>query len=297
MTERPRYELVVVVYKSRAALEPFLAHLGRDTPVILIDNSVDEEDLTDLISTYPLIRRVDAGGNLGYSAASNLGARSATADFLIFMNPDTRPTADALDRLVDYLEQHPAVACCGAAGIGTAGGGAQPTWIRILVHTLGLHRRFPKAGIYYQQIDHGTVDVGWISGSCLAIRRSTFAQLGGFDPRYFIYQSDFDLGLRMQQKGMRQVVLGDVVLPHTDGGSSDLPSTWTWDKRGRAWTRFLRNSRPRPTALGMSSLMVAGYAARSVGYRMMGERRKAAEVSAYARAAIAEWVRPEERPA
>ncbi len=296
MTDRQRYELVVVAYKSRTALEPFLAHLGRDTPIVLVDNSIHEEDLSDLIAAYPLIRHVDAGGNLGHSAASNLGARTATAEYVIFMNPDTQPTPNALDRLIDFLETNPSVACCGAAGIGTAGGGAQPTWRRVAVHALGLHRRLPLAGLYYQQLDGKRVDVGWISGSCLAIRRSTFAELGGFDPRYFIYQSDFDLGLRVQRTGVRQVVLGDVTIPHSDGGSSDLPSTWTWNKRARAWTRYLRNTRPLPTALGMSTLMLTGHAARSILYGAKGDRTKAQEAGTYLRSGLAEWFRPEAPP-
>lgn len=296
MTGQPRFELVVVVYKSRAALEPFLAHLGRETPVALVDNSIDEDDVTDLIASYPLIRHVDAGGNLGYSAASNLGARTSTAEFLIFINPDTRPTPDALERLVAFLEANPSVVCCGATGVGTAGGGAQPTWGRVFVHAMGLHRRFPRAGLYFQDLGGERVDVGWVAGSCLAVRRSAFARIGGFDPRYFIYQSDFDLGLRLQERNQRQVLLGDVIMPHSDGGSSDLPSAWTWEKRGRAWTRFLRNTRPLPSAIGMTAILLTGNATRAVFYGAKGERVRAREVATYARAGFMEWIRPEETP-
>lgn len=291
-----RYQLVVVAYKSRQALTPFLEHLGRDIPVVLIDNSFHDDDLGDLIADYPNVGRVDSGGNLGYSAASNIGARIATSEFLIFMNPDTRPSVAAIDTLVDYLEANPAVACCGAAGEGTAGGGAQPTALRVLAHSLGLHRRFPQAGVYYEQLRGRRVDVGWISGSCLAIRRNTFAQIGGFDPRYFIYQSDFDLGLRIQQSGLRQVVLGDVVIPHTDGGSSDLPPLWTWEKRGRAWTRFLRNTRSLPAALTVSALLLAGYGVRALLYAALGRRNKAQQVRTYFRAGLQEWISPEQAP-
>ena len=293
MSQEPRYELVVVVYKSRAALTPFLEHLGTEVPVTLVDNSIQDDDLSDLIALYPNSRHVDSGGNLGYSAASNLGARTASAEFIIFMNPDTRPNPNELGKLVDFLVANPSVTSCGAAGTGTAGGGAQPTPVRVLAHSLGLHRRFPFAGIYYQELGGRTVDVGWVSGSCLAIRRITFNKIGGFDPRYFIYQSDFDLGLRIQRSGQRQVVLGDVVIPHTDGGSSDLPHVWTWEKRGRAWTRFLRNTRSLPGAIGTSAVLIAGHAARAVLYTLVGRRNKGREMVTYVRAGLAEWISPE----
>lgn len=293
MSQHLRYEIVVVVYKSRAAITPFLSQLGPDAPVVLVDNSFHEDDLSDITAQYPCLRRIDSGGNLGYSAASNIGAKAANADYLIFMNPDTRPNLSQLERLIDYLDAKPTVACCGAAGIGTAGGGAQPTPRRMLVHSLGLHRRFPLTGIYYQDLQGKTVDVEWVAGSCLAIRRNTFNKLGGFDPRYFVYQSDFDLGLRIRQQGLRQVVLGDVVIPHSDGGSSDLPQMWTWQKRGRAWTRFLRNTHSLPGAIGMSGLLLVGYAARVALYTVSGRCNKARELGTYLRAAIAEWINPE----
>jgi len=294
MTEKmPRFELVVVVYKSRRALVPFLEHLGGDVSVILVDNSFHEDDLADVVDRYPNVRHIDSGGNLGYSAASNVGARASTAEYLIFMNPDTQPSVAALKVLVEYLEANPTVGCCGAAGVNTAGGGAQPTVSRVAVHALGLHRRLPLAGLYYQDVGGRRIDVGWVAGSCLAIRSKTFAAVGGFDPRYFIYQSDFDLGLRIAQHGLRQVVLGDVIIPHTDGGSSDLPSVWTWEKRGRAWTRFLRNTRRRPIAVLLSGILLAGYAARAAGYTVTRRHNRAHEVRTYFVAGVKEWFSPE----
>jgi GT2 family glycosyltransferase len=126
----------------------------------------------------------------------------------------------------------------------------------------------------------------------MAIRRDLFHKLGGFDPRYFVYHSDFDLGLRIQQAGLRQVVLGSVVVPHDDGGSSELPQMWTWDKRGRAWTRFLRNTRNLPQAFGSSLILFVGYAMRTVAYTITGRRNKARELRTYLTSGIKEWLKP-----
>jgi len=127
----------------------------------------------------------------------------------------------------------------------------------------------------------------------MAIRRKVYETIGGFDPAYFIYMSDFDLGLRLHQAGYRQVVLGDVVVPHDDGGSSDVPSSWTWRRRGCAWTRFLRRTHSLPSALGLSSLLVAGYAIRAVAYALTGRRARAQELGSYGLAVLQEWVSPD----
>lgn len=289
----PEFELIVMIYKSRRVLGSFLECVGTNLPVVLVDNSYHEEDVSDILTGFPNVRHIDAGGNIGFSAAANIGAKVSTARYLIFMNPDTQPSASSLTSLVEFLEQNPEIGACGAAGIGTAGGGAQPTARRILAHTLGWHRRVPLSGLYYQDLGSQPVDVEWVAGSCMAIRREVYEAVGGFDPTYFIYMSDFDLGLRLRRAGFRQVVLGDVVIPHDDGGSSDLPASWTWRRRGRAWTRFLRRNHSLPSALGMSSVLIAGYVTRALVYALMGRRTKAQELASYGLAALQEWVSPD----
>lgn len=285
-------QIILMVYKSRRVLGQYLDEVGTRLPITLVDNSYHEDDIADLLEGYPNVTRLDAGGNIGYSAAANLGAQAATARFLIFMNPDTQPAADSLLEMVRYLETNPSVGACGATGVGTAGGGAQPTALRILAHTVGWHRRAPRSGLFFQDLAGERIDVEWISGSCLAIRRDVYATVGGFDPSYFIYMSDFDLGRRLGQAGYRQVVLGDVVVPHDDGGSSDLPSLWTWERRGRAWTRYLRNTRSTPAALGLTALLVIGYAARTLVYTVTRRSARARELRTYLRSVLQEWFSP-----
>ena len=292
MSDNPAFDVIVPVYRSRHVLGRFLEGLDVSVPVILVDNSAGDEDLSDLIAHHPNVRSIDSGGNLGFSAASNLGAEASTADFFVFMNPDTRPTADSLSKLVGFLAEHDDVASCGPAGVDTSGGGAQPTMMRMLVHSLGLHRIFRFGGIYFFPRQSETLDVGWISGSCLAIRRSAFDAVGGWDPTFFIYMSDFDLGDRLDQTEMRQVLLGSVVVPHDDGGSSDLSSTVTRERRGRGWTIYFRHTHRMPYALGLSTLLVLGLAARALLYAVGGQQTHSREVWTYLRSAIAEWLKP-----
>lgn len=285
-------EIVLMVYKSRRVLPTFLEGIGTTFPVVLIDNSYHEDDIGDLLADYPNVTRVDAGGNVGFSAAANLGARSTTARTLIFMNPDTRPDAATLTRLVRYLQGNPDVAAVGAGGIGTAGGGAQPTLRRVLAHVVGWTRRSPLSGVFYQELGGRQVDAEWIAGSCMAIQREAFEAVGGYDPEYVIYMSDFDLGRRLQQAGYRQRILGDCIVPHDDGGSSDLPSPWTWERRSRAWVRFLRRTQRYPTALAISGLLAVGYAIRALVYFASGQSNRSREQRTYLRALASEWARP-----
>ena len=290
-TNADSFEVVVVAYQSRAPLTSFLESLGSGVSVIVIDNSAEIDDLTDLVRRFPKVRLVDAGGNLGFSAGANLGARHSKAEYLVFMNPDTLPSEAALGRMIAVLKESNTVASCGAAGVGTAGGGALPTIPRVLAHSLGLHRLFPMIGMYYVPRHGGSIDVGWVSGSCLAIRRSDFESVGGFDESYFVFMSDFDLGRKLSLRDRSQLLLGDVTVPHLVGGSSDIPAEWTWDQRGIGWAQYLRRTMPRWRGFAIAVLLVAGYVARRVIYAAARRRIKADEVATYSRSLIAEWKR------
>ena len=62
---------------------------------------------------------------------------------------------------------------------------------------------------------------GWLSGSCLLVRRKAFEQIGGFDERYFMYFEDVDLGARMQQAGWENCYVPDAVVTHIGGHATE----------------------------------------------------------------------------
>jgi GT2 family glycosyltransferase len=277
------YTVVVIAYRSREPLTRFLDSLGPSVPVIIVDNSSAEEDIADLaVSSNVTI--VDAQGNIGFSAGANLGARQVDTRYTVFMNPDTLPTKAVLDTMSGVLDNDSAVAACGPTGIDTAGGGAQPTIPRVLSHVVGLHRVLPMSGIYLRPRRDRRVDAGWISGSCCMVRTEDFADVGGYDETYFVFMSDFDLGVRLQGAGRGQLLLGDVVMRHFDGGSSDLPSEWTWDQRGRGWTQFLIRHAPGTRGRIIEGLLIGGFSLRGVAYRLFGRPVKAAEQATMVRA-------------
>lgn len=282
------YTVVVIAYRSRDALVPFLDSAGPEVPVVVVNNSADEDDLADLADA-PNVTVLDAGGNVGFSAGANLGASVVASDYIVFMNPDTLPTADTLGALVQVLDERPDVAACGPTGTTTAGGGAQPSIPRVLVHVLGLHRVAPMRGIYLRPRDGARIDAGWISGSCCAIRRADFEHVGGYDERYFVFMSDFELGIRLRNAGRGQLLLGDVVVPHLDGRSSDIPSSWAWQQRGIGWGEFLRRTQPRWRGRVVYGLLAAGFSIRRVVYALTGRGIRSVEQATMVRGMRRGW--------
>jgi N-acetylglucosaminyl-diphospho-decaprenol L-rhamnosyltransferase len=59
--------------------------------------------------------------------------------------------------------------------------------------------------------------VGWLSGSCLLVRRKAFDEIGGFDERYFMYMEDVDLGDRFGKAGWLNVYVPSAEILHDKG--------------------------------------------------------------------------------
>jgi GT2 family glycosyltransferase len=94
------------------------------------------------------------------------------------------------------------------------------------MHASGLHKRFRTAGLFAQPQLGEQVDVGWVCGACVAVRREQFCSLGGFDEAFFVYAEDIAFGRRVRAAGLRSVLRDDVVVPH-GAGSSGAPSLET----------------------------------------------------------------------
>ena len=270
--QRPAYVVVTVAYRSRSVLAAMLQRIAPPTPMIVVDNSADHEDITDLVRARPMTTYIDAGGNVGFGAACNLAARVASQPFIAFVNPDADVDVAVLDTLVDELASDPRRSSAGpllvdADGTPSAGsGGWLPTPLRAMVHATGLFRLLQGRGIWIGRHTNAVLDVEWIAGTCLVISTDVFRQLGGFASRYFLYQEDMDLGRRLREHGYHQIIVGYLRVPHIAGTSSAIT-----DVRRVAWSRasalvdYLAATHNSVTAqvvcaiLGLGALVRAGY--------------------------------------
>ena len=238
MSRAAAYTVVTVAYRSRRVLTAMLQSIPPPVPVIVVDNSADQEDITGIVRARPMTSYIDAGGNVGFGRACNMAARAASQPLLAFVNPDTEVDATVLHELADEVIRRPQCSSCGPLLVGVDGrvragsGGWLPTPKRAIVHASGLFHLLPLEGISIGPCKSGSVAVEWIAGTCLMIRRDVFLALDGFASRYFLYQEDMDLGRRLHVRGYQQLLRCDLRVSHVAGTSSD-----DQDVRHLAWLR------------------------------------------------------------
>ena len=81
-------------------------------------------------------------------------------------------------------------------------------------------------------------DVDLVVGAAMFIRARVFAELGGFDERFFLYHEEIDFAHRLRDRGLRVVYLPQCVVTH-EGEAGGSKKTWGasgvlgWRQRSR----------------------------------------------------------------
>ena len=202
--------------------------------VIVVDNASTDGSLKAIeahaaVLNLPLKCIVNAE-NRGFAAACNQGAKLATSDTLLFLNPDVMLFRGSLRAPFAYLSA-PDNADVGAVGIQLVDRHDRvsrscarfPNFASFAMQSLALTHipQLRRFGMHMSDWAHDTTqDVDHVIGAFLMIRKPLFDQLNGFDERFFVYLEDLDLSLRIKQAGQRIVYLTQARAFHLGGGTS-----------------------------------------------------------------------------
>ena len=192
-----------------------------DYEIIVVDNDSQDNSLQKIKEEFGnRVVLIDAGENLGFGKANNLGAERAKGDILFFLNPDTLLINDAITILYEYLISHPKVGICGGQlynkdlqkihsysmclpGIICDVDNATKGKISNIVHLFS--RKCHK--------------VGHVTGADLMISKHLFDKLKGFDPDFFMYYEETELCYRCKKKGYEVRFVPDAKIIHLVGQS------------------------------------------------------------------------------
>jgi GT2 family glycosyltransferase len=272
-------EVVLVTYRSAEHVQTLLSGWPDELAVTVVDNSGPDPALRKLLQSREHGRYIEGGGQ-GFARAANLGARNASRDYVVFVNPDARPTGEDLLALVTGLAADEGAAAHGGTLLESHGraeigaGGWEPSVWRTAVHAIGLHRRLPTAGLFYRPAPGVSVDVDWVCGACLAVRAAQFVELGGFDETFFVYSEDVSFGRRARAAGLQSVLRPDVKVPHA-AGSSGASSTEMLRMRGASFAGYVRRYHSPGRAVIMRGLLAGGLLLRAVRHSIRHDHAEA----------------------
>lgn len=228
--------------------------------IIVVDNASTDGSL-DALFGLPCVRIIKNTTNVGFAAACNIGARAASAPFLLFLNPDCSFNPGALAGLLNSMADDDRVGMVGGLltnsdGTEQAGGRrAVPTPWRSFSHAFGMSRfsdRWPRLffdfHLHKQPLPDHNIEVEAISGACMMIRREAMQDVGEWDEGYFLHCEDLDWCMRFRQKGWKILFVPSAQITHELGvcGRSK-PVFVEWHKHKgmiRFYHKFFRHQYP-----------------------------------------------------
>jgi GT2 family glycosyltransferase len=286
MTSAARVSVVIVSYNAREHLVRCLAaldaHGGLPVETIVIDNASADGSAAAARETAPGARVIDAGENLGFARASNLGIREARAPYVLLLNPDAEVTSGCLAALAGLLDERTDAGLAGprtVSGDGTPqvsfGEGLTPLleWRQQRL-VRGVRAREPEALRRAEEASRVAREPGWISGACMMARRSALEAVGGFDEGFFLYEEDVDLCLRLRRAGWKIVFTPAAEVVHHLGRSVARDPWRSRLEYHRSHLRFYRkHNGALPTAL-LRAWLLAGALAGLLAAVGPGEERR-----------------------
>jgi GT2 family glycosyltransferase len=228
----PPPAVVVVSFNTRdllrTCLQAVVAEGARE--IVVVDNGSSDGSRAMVREEFPGVRLLTPPENRGYADAANLGIAATTAPYVLLLNADTRVQPGALRALGRYLDENPRAGLVGPRllnpdGTLQASCRHRPGPLQVLLmKTLPgrLLARLPGAGrAYLPAWSHDRPRlVPWLVGAALAIRRSAFAEVVGFETGYFMYFEEVDLCLRLAGAGWEVHFAPVAEVVHVEGAST-----------------------------------------------------------------------------
>lgn len=227
MTSQSLVTAVIVAYNSSEriiealrATEATMAEIGGE--VVVVDNASTDDTLELVRSSMTTARLLVSEKNLGFGGGANLGIAGARGEYVLVMCDHTRIEPDAVRRLIEVLESDGSIGAAGPMIVDGEGlsyypgrrsfPGPAEEWERL---------RAMVTAATPDEIGVGVTDVSWLVGACVMLPTEVARRAGGFNPAFFVFGEDIDLGRRLVALGYRSVTVSDAIAYHPPDSEPD----------------------------------------------------------------------------
>lgn len=231
MSPIERVSVAILSWNGREHLETCLAALERQADpglpweVLVLDNGSSDGTAGWMRGRYggdARFRLIESPVNLGFCAGNNRLVEEAEGDAVALLNNDTRPVEGWLAALVEALRSAPEDVAAISGKIVDWEGKRLDFGRGVMTfdgHAFQLDFRRPLARA---RVPAAGEELPFACGGNLLIRKSSYLAAGGFDPAYFAYLEDVDLGWRLWSGGERILFAPEATVHHRSSATSDL---------------------------------------------------------------------------
>jgi N-acetylglucosaminyl-diphospho-decaprenol L-rhamnosyltransferase len=254
--------IIIVSYNARVELEHCLESLAAAPPhatheTIVVDNA--SSDGSAGVARDAGVRVIDAGDNVGFARANNLGIRASAGADLLLLNSDTIVPPGAIDGLMAELAGDPSVAVVGPRLVDGAGR-PELSFGPMMGPLNEVLQKWRTA----RSTQAGNAMTGsrrypdWVSGACLLVRRADAEAVGLLDERFFMYAEDVDFCASIRARGRRILFTPGVEIVHLRGRSRAAAPASTERAYRRSQIAFYEKHHPAWAPILKAYLRIRG---------------------------------------
>jgi len=248
--------IIIINYKSAPHVLNCVESIYKETAqhsfeVIVVDNNSEDDSKEKILTAFPQVIWRQTGYNAGFARANNEGIRIAKGRYILLLNADTIVLDKALDKTIDLFEPSDAVACGvqllnpdmshQISGAHFVKGGLN---ILLPLPYLGRFVRYwgykLKTKVPSVQTVSHKIEVDWIVGAFILVRKEVLNKAGLLDEDFFMYAEEIEWCSRLRKQG-KLYLFDEPQVIHLGGGTSgDYYATEEnengknlWNKKGR----------------------------------------------------------------
>jgi len=249
--------IIIINYKSAGLVLDCLESIYKQThqhsfEIIIVDNDSKDDCKEKLLEKYNDIRWLQMNYNAGFARANNAAIKISTGEYILLLNADTIILDGAIDKSIMLLQQQTDASACGVQLLNTDGsnqisgarnikGGLNSLlplpYLGNVVRYLGY--RF-KSTIPSIQNFNDKIEIDWIVGAFILVKKTVLAKSGLLDEDFFMYWEELEWCGRLQKQGKLYLFSEPKVIHLLGGTSNDYYDTTEnqnsknlWNKKGR----------------------------------------------------------------
>jgi GT2 family glycosyltransferase len=210
----------------------FVGNSSTEFEVIVVDN-FSQENCEHIVTTrFPQVKWIQMTYNAGFSRANNAGIRVAKGDIILMLNPDTLNENNAVVKCFERFANSLYSGC----GVQLLNSDRSPQISGNYFITGGLNQlmALPYTGRFIRWLGYrfkvkktnvpeakGTVEVDWINGAFLMVKREAIEKAGLMDEDFFLYSEEIEWCNRLGKTG-KMCIYGDLNVVHLQGSSTNI---------------------------------------------------------------------------
>lgn len=234
---------VIVNYRTADLVLGNLAELaeqcaaGRRAEIFIVENCSPTHDAAILREALGHARfscpvqLIESAVNGGFGAGNNIVLKRVLAaeqspDFILFINPDARLRAGALDALLKVMDDNPRCGFAGPSIFDANGRPAASAFRRFSI--LSEFEQTARTAVFSALLwsirvpmppQATCVPVDWVSGAVFLARSAALREIGLFDEKFFLYFEEVDLMMRGRRLGWETWHMPAAEAEHLEGQS------------------------------------------------------------------------------